>query len=87
VDGSDNVATIDPPLIVHNIVYVLVHNRGPFSANSVRVMAIIANVSSGLIPLPQGYASNIKAGTPITGPNWSTLGIVTLNNLRAGSHR
>jgi photosystem II stability/assembly factor-like uncharacterized protein len=84
VDGSNGIATIDPPLVVHNRVYVLVHNRGPLIANSVRVLTAITNASTVLSPLPAGYTANIQAGTPLAGPDWTTIGIVTLNNLWPG---
>jgi photosystem II stability/assembly factor-like uncharacterized protein len=84
VDGSNGVGTIDPPLVVHNRVYVLVHNRGPMTASSVRVLTAITNASTVLNPLPSGYAANIQAGTALAGPDWITLGTVNLSNLRPG---
>lgn len=83
-DGSQGVATIDPPLVVHNRVYVLVHNRGPLVAATVRVTAAITNASTVLSPLPAGYAANIQAGTSLPGPDWHSLGSVMLSNLRPG---
>jgi hypothetical protein len=73
---------IGPPLVVHNRVYVLAHNRGPLTAASIRVTAIITNASTVLSPLPLGYSTNMQSGTPIPGPDWPTLGSVVLNNLR-----
>jgi hypothetical protein len=84
VDKSDMVATIEPPRIIHNRVYVLIHNRGPFIANSVRVLAAITDASTSLKLLPLGYNTDIQANTPLSGPDWITLGTVTLNNLRPG---
>ena len=84
VDGSRNVATIDPPAIVNNRVYVLVHNRGPFTNSFVRVMAAITNASTVLNPLPVGYTSNVQSETPLPGSDWTTLGPVTLTDLRPG---
>jgi len=83
-DGSNGVATIDPPLVVHNRVYVLAHNRGPLTAASVRVTAVITNASTVLSPLPAGYTANVQLGTSLPGPDWQTLGSVVLNNLRPG---
>lgn len=84
VDGSAGVATIDPPQVVHNRVYALVHNRGPLVATNVRVMAAVTNASTVLNPLPAGYAANIAAGTPIVDPNWKTLNIVDIPEVRPG---
>lgn len=84
VDGSQGVETIAPPLIVHNRVYVEVHNRGRVDAASVRVMTAITNASTVLNPLPAGYEVNVQTGTPFSDPNWVTIGITTLTNLRAG---
>jgi len=84
VDGSAGVATIDPPQIVHNRVYVLVHNRGPITAATVRVTAVVTNASTVLNPLPAGYTANVQAGTPLAGPDWTTLGVVTLTSLHPG---
>jgi hypothetical protein len=87
VDGSTGVATIDPPVIVHNRVYVLVHNRGPLPSASVNVTAAVTNASTVLSPLPAGYEADIQAGNPLSGPNWTTLGVTTLTNLRPGFPR
>ena len=83
VDGSNGVGTNVPPPTVHNRVYVEVHNRGRTDAASVQVLAAVTNASAGLGSLPAGYTVNVVAGTPIGG-NWTTLGTVTLANLRAG---
>ena len=65
VDGSAGVATIDPPQVVHNRLYALVHNRGPLPAASLRVMAAVTNASTVLRPLPAGYTANVQAGSPL----------------------
>ena len=84
VDGSQGVATIGPPQVVHNRFYALVHNRGPLPEPSVRVLAAVANASAGLPALPAGYTANVQAGTALPGPDWTTLGVVTLTDLRPG---
>lgn len=83
VDGSNGVGTIDPPAIVHNRVYVEVHNRGRVDTN-VQVMAAITNAATGL-NLPAGYTANVVAGTPLPGTAWTTLGVRNVTNLHAGS--
>jgi hypothetical protein len=83
-DGSNGVGTIDPPPTVHNRVYVEVHNRGRVDAADVQVMAAITNASAGLGALPAGYTANVVAGTNIPSPNWTTLGVQHILNLRAG---
>ncbi len=84
VDGSAGIATIDPPQVVHNRLYALVHNRGPQVAPSVRVMAAVTSASTVLRPLPAGYTANVQAGTPLPGSDWTTLGMVALTALRPG---
>jgi hypothetical protein len=84
VDGSLGVATIDPPQVVHNRLYALVHNRGPLAASSVRVLAAVTNASTVLRPLPAGYTANIQTGTTLPGFDWTTLPTVTLTELRPG---
>ena len=84
VDGSQGVETIAPPQVVHNRLYALVHNRGPLAESSVRVVAAITNASTVLQPLPSGYTANVQAGTALPGPDWTTLGTVTLTDLRPG---
>jgi len=84
MDGRDRVATTNPPIVIKNRVYVLVHNRGPFTANSVRVYTAITNASTAINPLPTGYTTNIQQGTLLTGPDWITLGSIMLTNLRPG---
>ena len=34
---------------------------------------------------PSGYRTNVQNGTPITAPDWQTVGIKTLTNLRVGA--
>ena len=50
---------------------------------AVQVVAAITNAATGLM-LPAGYTANVTAGTPLPGPNWITLGVQTLTDLRAG---
>jgi hypothetical protein len=83
VDGSNGVATNAPPPTVHNRVYVEVHNRGRVDAAAVQVMAAITNAATGLL-LPAGYTANVTAGTALPGPAWTTIGVRTLSDLRAG---
>jgi hypothetical protein len=85
VDGSNGVGTNVPPPPVVNRVYVEVHNRGRVDAGSVQVMAAVTNASTVLNLLPIGYEANVVAGTNLPGPDWTTLGVRTLTNLRAGT--
>jgi len=85
VDGSQGIGTISPPATVHNRVYAEIHNRGRVDAANVQVMALLANASAGLPLLPNNYTANVVAGTPITTPDWNTVGFVTLSALSAGS--
>jgi hypothetical protein len=87
VDGSNGVGTNSPPPTVHNRVYVEVHNRGRVDAANVQVMAAITNASAGLGLLPVGYTANVVGGTPLPGPDWTTLGVQSIPLLRAGSPR
>jgi hypothetical protein len=87
VDGSNGVGTIDPPAVVHNRVYALVHNRGPLPVAAAHITAAVTNASTVLNLLPAGYTANIQSGTPLPGPNWTTLGTVPLTDLRAGFPR
>lgn len=84
VDGSHGVETIALPQVVHNRYYALVHNRGPLPEPTVQVMAAVTNASTVLSPLPTGYTANVQAGTPLPGTDWTTLGVVTLTDLRPG---
>lgn len=85
VDGSNGVATAAPPPTVHNRVYVEVHNRGRIKAD-VQVTVAITNAATGLM-LPNGYTADVVAGNPLSGPNWTTLGYVTIPQLSAGFPR
>jgi hypothetical protein len=78
------VGTISPPATVHNRVYAEVHNRGRVDATNVQVMALLANASAGLPPLPSNYTADVVTGTPITTADWTTLGFVNLSGLHAG---
>lgn len=85
IDGSQHVGTLNAADgVVHNHVYVEVHNRGVVKANSVQVMLLVTRPSIALAPLPAGYEANVVAGTSISDANWQTVGINTLTNLRAG---
>jgi hypothetical protein len=87
VDGSNGVATNTPPPTVHNRVYVEVHNRGRVDAANVQVMVALTNASAGLGLLPAGYTADVVAGTPLPGPDWTTLGVRTVPIVRAGTPR
>ncbi|QOD02650.1 hypothetical protein [Pseudarthrobacter sp. BIM B-2242] len=82
-DDSQNVATHATATITTRV-YVQVHNRGVVPADNVRVMCLLANASAGLPPLPPGYQTSVQNGTNINTSNWQTLGVVTLNDVRAG---
>lgn len=84
-DGSGNVATVDASAgIAHNRVYLQIHNRGVTVADNVQVMLLLANASGGLPNLPAGYTADVTAGTPISAPNWQTVGIQTVSGLKVG---
>ncbi|OAN70691.1 hypothetical protein A8B78_04355 [Jannaschia sp. EhC01] len=82
-DDSRDVATHATATITTKV-YVQVHNRGVVPADNVRVMCLLANASAGLPNLPTGYEADVQSGTAITSPDWVTLGIVTLNDVRVG---
>jgi len=82
-DDFQNVATHATETIVSRV-YVHVHNRGVTTADQVRVMLLLANASAGLPPLPAGFATNVQNGTTITTPNWRTVGMVALDDVRVG---
>jgi photosystem II stability/assembly factor-like uncharacterized protein len=84
VDGSTHAATIALPAVVHNRVYVEVHNRGRVPATNVQVMAVVTDASTGLL-LPAGFENDVVNGTPLTDPKWTTLGPVNLPLVRAGN--
>src|SRR5262249_35438831 len=72
------------PEVVHDRLYALVHNRGPLPEPTVQVMAAVTNASTVLKPLPSGYTADVQAGSPLSGTDWTTLGVVTLTDLRPG---
>ncbi|MBE8516924.1 hypothetical protein ILP97_05240 [Amycolatopsis sp. H6(2020)] len=82
-DDFQNVATHATATIVTRV-YVQVHNRGVVPADNVRVVLLLANASAGLPSLPAGFDANVRNGTPITSASWRTVGIVTLDGIRAG---
>lgn len=82
-DDFRNVATHATANIVTRV-YVQVHNRGVVPADGVRVMALVANASAGLPPVPPGLATNVQSGTPIATADWQTLGFETLDDVRPG---
>jgi hypothetical protein len=82
-DDFRNVATHATANITTRV-YVQVHNRGVVRADGVRVMLLLANASAGLPALPAGYDTNVRNGLPINTPDWRTVGIATINDLRAG---
>jgi hypothetical protein len=83
-DDFRNVATHATATITTRV-YVQVHNRGVVRANNVQVMLLLANASAGLPALPPNYWVNVQTGTPISTPDWQTVGIVTLNDVRVGA--
>jgi hypothetical protein len=83
-DDFQNVATHATATITTRV-YVQVHNRGVVAADNVQVMLLLANASAGLPSLPAGYAANVQSGTPITTPDWRTVGFATLNDVRPGA--
>jgi hypothetical protein len=85
-DDFLNVATHATATIVSRV-YVQVHNRGVTHADNVRVMLLLANASAALPNLPAGFAANVQSGTPITTPNWRTVGVATLNDVHVGFPR
>jgi hypothetical protein len=85
-DDFRNVATHATATITTRV-YVQVHNRGVTPANNVRVMLLLANASAGLPALPAGFDVNVRNGTPITTPDWRTVGFDTLNDVRVGFPR
>jgi hypothetical protein len=69
---------------VRQRVYVQVHNRGVARADGVRVMLLAAHPSVGLPPLPEDTAERLHRGEPVETDAWRTIGIATLDDLRAG---
>lgn len=57
-------------------VYVQVHNRSAFPAQHVFVMLLMRELGAGALPqLPAGYDANLRAGIPVNGDGWQTLGL------------
>jgi hypothetical protein len=86
-DDSQRVATIDPSAgTIVNRVYVLVHNRGRKLAQQVQVMLLLARKTARphLLRLPPGYAARVRAGHQINTPQWRTIGMQTIREVRAG---
>jgi hypothetical protein len=65
-------------------VYVQVHNHGSDVADNVQVMLLAANAPVALPALPDGFAANLRNGTPINTSDWQTVGFATLHGLRPG---
>ena len=63
-------------------VYAYIHNRGPLYANDVSVTALITQPGLGLPPLPTDYHLAIQNRTEINTPDWQTIGIQTLQDVR-----
>jgi hypothetical protein len=82
-DDFANVATHATANIVTRV-YVQVHNRGVVAADNVRVMLLLARAAAGLPALPAGFDTNVRNGLPINTPDWKTVGIVTINDVRVG---
>jgi len=83
-DDFQNVATYDATATITTRVYVQVHNRGVTQANNVRVMLLLAKASAGLPPLPAGFETHVRDGSPITTADWRTVGFATLHDVRVG---
>ena len=82
-DDSRNVATHATETITTRV-YVQVHNRGVTRADDVRVMLLLSNASAGLPALPAGYETDVQNGTPINNASWRTVGIESVDDVRAG---
>jgi hypothetical protein len=78
--------TTDPANgIVVNRVYVMVHNRGRTPAREVQVMLLLARRSGNTpLRLPPGYAAQVRAGHQINTPQWRTIGMQTIREVRGG---
>ena len=83
VDGSNGVATTAPPPTVHNRVYVEVHNRGRDRRQTCKSWSPSPTLRPAS-PCPAGYTADVTAGNPLSGPNWTTLGYLTIPQLSAG---
>ena len=82
-DDFQNVATHATANIVTRV-YVQLHNRGVIAADNVRVMLLLARASAGLPALPAGFDANVRNGLPINTPDWKTVGIQTVDDVRVG---
>jgi len=47
-------------------------------------MLLVADASTGPPPLPPGFGSDLRSGTPIATPSWRTVGFATLDDVRVG---
>ena len=83
IDDSAGVATHATATITTRV-HVQVHNRGVTPADSVRVMLLLANTSASLPALPAGFDASVRNGVPINTPDWQTVGVRTLDNVRVG---
>ena len=83
VDDAQRVAA-SAAAVITTRVYVQVHNRGVTPASGVRVMLLVADASTGSPPLPPGFGSDLRSGTPIATPSWRTVGFATLDDVRVG---
>jgi hypothetical protein len=82
-DGAS--AILQRPLSADVRAHVQVHTRGTRPANGVRVILLVAHPSAGMPPLPRQFEVNVRSASPISTPDWRTIGFVTLNDVRAGA--
>lgn len=71
--------------VVNNRVYVQVHNRGLTPANGVKVMLLLAKTAGGIPDLPANFDAEVRQGNPINTPQWRTVGLQVLDDLRVSS--
>jgi hypothetical protein len=85
-DESDRVVTTgEDGTAVINRIYVQVHNRGRSPARQVQVMLLLARKAAGEpLRLPPGYGARVRAGHQLNTPQWRTLGVQMLGEVRAG---
>ncbi|HEX8772341.1 MAG TPA: hypothetical protein VF735_01970 [Pyrinomonadaceae bacterium] len=85
-DDSLRVVTTDPANgIAVNRVYVMVHTRGRTPAREVQVMLLLARRSGDKpLRLPPGYSAKVRAGHQINTPQWRTVGMQTIREVRGG---
>lgn len=67
-------------------VFVQVHNRSTRPA-SARVMLLATRAAAALPPLPPDYPAHLRDGTPIDTPDWKTVGIRDVGDVRAEAPR